>query len=341
MRSRSPSWRDAGAWTRCGFTRFSTAATSRRRAPRASFARSSKDCSGSARAPSHRSTGRYYAMDRDRRWDRTQRAYEVIAGAGDGTAADADRLHRGAVRRRGHRRVRAPGVDPARRAGASASRTATRSSSSTSARIALVSCATRSSTRTSRGSHVRGCSATSTLVTFTEYERDLDARVAFPREDVRHTLAEEVSAAGLRQFHVAETEKYAHVTYFINGGRETAFDGEERVLVPSPRVATYDTVPEMSAAGVTDAVIARLEAWRRRADHRQLRQRRHGRAHRRFRRDGARRRVHRRVPRPPGARCRRVHRGSARSPPITATRSTRSIAATDRCSPRTRPAPCR
>jgi 2,3-bisphosphoglycerate-independent phosphoglycerate mutase len=97
------------------------------------------------------------------------------------------------------------------------------------------------------------------LVTFTEYERDLDARVAFPREDVRHTLAEEVSAAGLRQFHVAETEKYAHVTYFINGGRETAFDGEERLLVPSPRVATYDMVPEMSAAGVTDAVIARLD----------------------------------------------------------------------------------
>ena len=97
------------------------------------------------------------------------------------------------------------------------------------------------------------------LVTFTEYEHDLDARVAFPREDIGHTLAEEVSAAGLRQFHVAETEKYAHVTYFINGGRETAFDGEERLLVPSPRVPTYDTVPEMSAAGITDAVIARSE----------------------------------------------------------------------------------
>ncbi|MGA8634011.1 MAG: 2,3-bisphosphoglycerate-independent phosphoglycerate mutase, partial [Candidatus Dormiibacterota bacterium] len=87
----------------------------------------------------------------------------------------------------------------------------------------------------------------------------LDARVAFPREDVLHTLAEEVSAAGLRQFHVAETEKYAHVTYFLNGGRETPFEGEDRLLVPSQLVATYDTVPEMSAAGVTDAVIARLE----------------------------------------------------------------------------------
>jgi 2,3-bisphosphoglycerate-independent phosphoglycerate mutase len=97
------------------------------------------------------------------------------------------------------------------------------------------------------------------LVTFTEYERDLPAKIAFPREDVAHTLAEEVSAAGLHQFHVAETEKYAHVTYFINGGRESAFAGEERLLVPSPRVATYDLAPEMSASGVTDAVIAHLE----------------------------------------------------------------------------------
>ena len=70
------------------------------------------------------------------------------------------------------------------------------------------------------------------LVTFTEYERDLDARVAFPREDVLHTLAEEVSAAGLRQFHVAETEKYAHVTYFINGGRETRVRGRGALAGP-------------------------------------------------------------------------------------------------------------
>ena len=69
-----------------------------------------------------------------------------------------------------------------------------------------------------------------------------------------------MSAAGLHQFHVAETEKYAHVTYFINGGREDAFDGEERLLVPSQRVATYDLAPEMSAGGVADAVIARVEA---------------------------------------------------------------------------------
>src|SRR5205807_8400319 len=96
------------------------------------------------------------------------------------------------------------------------------------------------------------------MVSFTEYARDLGVAIAFPREDVRHTLGEVVSERGLRQFHVAETEKYAHVTYFINGGRERPFDEEERLLVPSPRVATYDTIPEMSAAPITDAVEAHV-----------------------------------------------------------------------------------
>ena len=73
------------------------------------------------------------------------------------------------------------------------------------------------------------------------------------------TLAEEVCTAGLEQFHVAETEKYAHVTYFINGGREEPFRGEERLLVPSPRVATYDTTPAMSAEAITDAVVEHIE----------------------------------------------------------------------------------
>jgi 2,3-bisphosphoglycerate-independent phosphoglycerate mutase len=203
-------------------------------------------------------SGRYYAMDRDHRWDRTQQAYEVIAGAGDGTAADAmasieaayaagvtdefvapvSVLHKG-------RRVRIEDGDSIVFFNFRPDR----------ARQLCHALVDADFQGFSRSRVLRDLD----LVTFTEYERDLDARVAFPREDVRHTLAEEVSAAGLRQFHVAETEKYAHVTYFINGGRETAFDGEERLLVPSPRVATYDAVPEMSAAGVTDAVIARLE----------------------------------------------------------------------------------
>ena len=76
------------------------------------------------------------------------------------------------------------------------------------------------------------------------------------------SLAEVVSGLGWRQFHVAETEKYAHVTYFLNGGVEAAWPGEERLLVPSPRVATYDLEPQMSAAGVTDALVAAIESDR-------------------------------------------------------------------------------
>jgi 2,3-bisphosphoglycerate-independent phosphoglycerate mutase len=75
-------------------------------------------------------------------------------------------------------------------------------------------------------------------------------------------LAGAFAAAHLAQLHVAETEKYAHVTYFLNGGREAPFEGEDRVLVPSPKVATYDLQPEMSAPGVTDAVIAGIESGR-------------------------------------------------------------------------------
>jgi 2,3-bisphosphoglycerate-independent phosphoglycerate mutase len=89
------------------------------------------------------------------------------------------------------------------------------------------------------------------VVTLTQYEEDLPVRVAFPPRPVREPIAAVVSAAGRRQFHLAETEKYPHVTFFLNGGREDPFAGEERILAPSPKVATYDLQPEMSAAGVT------------------------------------------------------------------------------------------
>src|SRR5206468_1295192 len=82
----------------------------------------------------------------------------------------------------------------------------------------------------------------------TEYEADLPVLVAFPPEVVP-CLAGAFETAGWRQLHVAETEKYAHITYFLNGGREAPFEGEDRVLVPSPKVATYDLQPEMSAPG--------------------------------------------------------------------------------------------
>ncbi len=94
------------------------------------------------------------------------------------------------------------------------------------------------------------------VVTMTRYREDLDCPIAFPEQEVQETLAEVIAEQGLRQLHVAETEKYAHVTYFFNGGREDEWPGEVRVLVPSPRdVPSYDHKPEMSAAEVTDRFV--------------------------------------------------------------------------------------
>jgi 2,3-bisphosphoglycerate-independent phosphoglycerate mutase len=97
-------------------------------------------------------------------------------------------------------------------------------------------------------------------VMMTEYEAGLDAHVAFRADEVEMPLARVIADHGMRQFHTAETEKYAHVTYFINGRRETPFPGEERVLVPSPKVPTYDLQPEMSAAGITDTAIEHIRS---------------------------------------------------------------------------------
>lgn len=96
------------------------------------------------------------------------------------------------------------------------------------------------------------------IATMTHYEDDFDVPVIFPDIEIVNPLAEVLSKLGLTQFHAAETEKYAHVTYFFNGGREVMFDGEARHLEPSPKVATYDLQPEMSAYPLTEAVLERL-----------------------------------------------------------------------------------
>jgi 2,3-bisphosphoglycerate-independent phosphoglycerate mutase len=93
------------------------------------------------------------------------------------------------------------------------------------------------------------------VVTMTEYDREFDLPVAYPSEEPEGTLGEAVSGAGLTQLRLAESEKYAHVTYFLNGGREVEFDGEVRHIVDSPDVPTYDERPEMSAAAVTDTAL--------------------------------------------------------------------------------------
>jgi 2,3-bisphosphoglycerate-independent phosphoglycerate mutase len=185
--------------------------------------------------------GRYWAMDRDRRWERTDRAVAAIvdrAGA-PGTDPVED------VRRSYDAGVTDEFVEPLVYAWAPA--------------LGPDDAAIHFNFRPDRARQLterlleRGFDVT----TMTRYREDFACPVAFPEQQVRNTLAEVLAGHGLRQLHVAETEKYAHVTYFFNGGDEREWPGEARVLVPSPReVATYDLKPEMSAAEVADRFAA-------------------------------------------------------------------------------------
>ncbi|MEK7105405.1 MAG: 2,3-bisphosphoglycerate-independent phosphoglycerate mutase [Patescibacteria group bacterium] len=96
------------------------------------------------------------------------------------------------------------------------------------------------------------------FVTMAEYEAGLPVEIAFPPQVIDHTIAEVLSGEKMRQLHVAETEKYAHVTFFLNGTQETPFPGEDRVIIPSPRVSSYDEAPEMSAYEITDRVLKEI-----------------------------------------------------------------------------------
>jgi 2,3-bisphosphoglycerate-independent phosphoglycerate mutase len=100
------------------------------------------------------------------------------------------------------------------------------------------------------------------FVSLTEYNEQFHVPVAFPPERLRNTFGEYIAKLGLHQLRIAETEKYAHVTFFFNGGVESPYAGEDRILVPSPQVATYDLKPEMSAPEVTDKLVAAIESGR-------------------------------------------------------------------------------
>jgi 2,3-bisphosphoglycerate-independent phosphoglycerate mutase len=203
--------------------------------------------------------GRYYGMDRDSRWERTQAWYEaMVRGQGFGTepATDASRALAAAYARGENDEFVKPtlmeGVDGRVRDGDLVIHFNFRADRARQLVHALVDREFKGFDRGPGAPHP-------TVVTLTEYESGLPVEVAYPPVVVT-SLAEVLSASGWRQFHVAETEKYAHVTYFFNGGVEKAWPGEERKLVPSPKVATYDLQPHMSAAGVTDELVAAIRS---------------------------------------------------------------------------------
>jgi 2,3-bisphosphoglycerate-independent phosphoglycerate mutase len=190
--------------------------------------------------------GRYWAMDRDQRWERTERALAALL-AGDGevapdpVAAVAASYDRGVTDEFVEPVVLTarPRIEPA-----------------TDTAIFF-------NFRPDRARQLctKLAAAGVDLTTMTRYRGDFEFPVAFDVHDVRDTLAEVLAARGIRQLHVAETEKYAHVTYFFNGGREDEWAGETRILVPSPRdVPSYDHKPEMSANEVADRFCAEIGA---------------------------------------------------------------------------------
>ena len=180
--------------------------------------------------------GRYYAMDRDQRWERTDRAFAAICLGEGETRRRPGRGGRGELRARRHRRVRRAGRP--RRASAARPR-----------RDAAIFFNFRPDR--ARQLSQRLLEAGIDLTTMTRYRDDFPFPVAFDEQEVREHARRGARRAGLRQLHAAETEKYAHVTYFFNGGEEREWEGETRILVPSPRdVPSYDLKPEMSAAEV-------------------------------------------------------------------------------------------
>ncbi len=203
--------------------------------------------------------GRYYAMDRDKRWERIERGYDaIVRGVGERAGSAVGAIEAAYVRGENDEFVLptvVEGVDGRLRDGDPIVFANFRADRGRELTHALADAEFTSFDRDRLGSRPRDL----LVVTMTEYESNLPVAVAFPPEEVR-SLAHAVSDAGWRQFHVAETEKYAHVTYFFNGGREAPLPGEDRELIPSLKVATYDLAPAMSADGVADALVRAIES---------------------------------------------------------------------------------
>lgn len=200
--------------------------------------------------------GRYYAMDRDKRWERTEVAYDLLVSAKAGyhatTAIDA--LEQAYQRGETDEFVKATTIHAKNQSAVTIDDgdvVIFMNFRSDRARQLVHAFVDQDFTGFDRKR--RPCLAE--FVTLTEYAKGLPVTVAYPPQELKMTLGEYVAQLGLRQLRIAETEKYAHVTFFFNGGREQPFSGEDRVLIPSLKIATYDLEPEMSAITLTDRLV--------------------------------------------------------------------------------------
>lgn len=209
--------------------------------------------------------GRYFAMDRDNRWNRVEQAYRLLTeGFAEFEATSAEEGLRAAYDRgENDEFVSATVVRNGEGATVIGDGDAAIFMNFRADRARELSRAFVESTFTGFERRVRPQLAAGSLVTLTQYAADIPAPAAFPPNDLHNTLGEVMEQRGLTQFRIAETEKYAHVTFFFSGGREAEFTGETRVLVPSPQdVKTYDEKPEMSALEVTDHLVEAIDSGR-------------------------------------------------------------------------------
>ncbi len=204
-------------------------------------------------------TGRYYAMDRDNRWERVKLAYDaMVRGVGEPTT---DPL--GAVQKSYDAGVTDEFIKPI---------IATNGENQPVAAIAGGDVVLCFNFRTDRGREITQALTQKDFpehdmrklnlyyVTMTNYDDKFqNVQVIFDKDNLRNTLGEVLAAAGRKQIRIAETEKYPHVTFFFSGGRENEFEGERRLMCPSPKVATYDLQPEMSAFDIRDAIVPELQ----------------------------------------------------------------------------------
>ncbi|MDF1614927.1 2,3-bisphosphoglycerate-independent phosphoglycerate mutase [Desulfurivibrio dismutans] len=234
--------------------------------------------------------GRYYAMDRDKRWDRVHLAWQaVVDGQGQFTAADplaavTEAYERGETDEFIKPTVIRPTENQEAVGKSGAASHGTPAADTAAADAPLLNDGDGVIFFNFRADRARQLTAALTMddfdgfprprrpklsgfATMTRYEKEFSLPMAFPPQELHRILGEEVSRHGLRQLRIAETEKYAHVTYFFNGGREEPFANEDRALIPSNReVATYDLKPEMSAPQVTEELLRRLHSEEKKGD---------------------------------------------------------------------------